>query len=422
MGNLFLATFVIIIFIPVAIYFLNRFKPNEKSILLKILFMGLVIRVGVIFLFSTFVPKVETLSPDAYRYVDSGKNIAANWAGNQDLSHSTKNNISNQHSGYYYVTAVLYLIVGPITYAPAYLNALLGIFSILLMINLLANWFAWKVIRTFALTISFMPSIIMWNSFPLKDTLVFFLVIIIFYNYLMFLKNRTFTSMFLIIAPIYPLYHTRFYLVFVILGTIFASLILFAGELSLKRILRGFAISFFVFVGLFSIGIGNELLNRWEKEANVKQLNRYKDGLTINNRTVHEGDTYNTPLDILKYLPARLITFLFAPFPWQIVNARMAVSFVEMPFWWYMFYFVIKGILFMIKHKHVREFLPLVLYSLLLTVLYSIITGNLGDAYRMRAQVLPIYFMMGSVGLAVKTAKQLKVDTNFILSKNLRVK
>ncbi|MBU1537797.1 hypothetical protein KKF84_20965, partial [Myxococcota bacterium] len=211
-----------------------------------------------------------------------------------------------------------------------------------------------------------------------------------------------------------------YYISFVIIGSILISMVLFAGELSLKRILRAVMVSVVIVVGLMTVGVGKDMLNTWNREADVKHLESYRKGLTVDRSAVHADQEYKSSFDIIKYLPSRLTTFLFAPFPWQLANARVVASFIEMPFWWVLFPFVLSGLMFMLRHKNVREFIPLIVYTLMLTLLYAIVQGNLGTAYRMRAQVLPFFLMMASVGVSVRTAKNLKIDPSMILKKEMR--
>ncbi len=156
-----------------------------------------------------------------------------------------------------------------------------------------------------------------------------------------------------------------------------------------------------------------ELLNRAEQ---------YRRGLTISRSAVHKEHSYKSSFDILRFLPQRTLTFLLAPFPWQIRNLRMVATSLEQPIWWYLFPFVIVGFLFLLRNKHVREFIPLLVYAPVLTLLFSVVQGNMGTAYRMRIQVLPFYLMMAAVGLASHKAKRLGLPQEYLFSPKLREK
>ena len=394
---------------------MRSFPLGERMTLLKILLLGMLLRLGVVFLFAMFMPDPAALAPDAGTYIAVGKIVAQQWSGTPVYNKGVQKRIGGTHPGYYYLVATLFYTFGEHNYLPAYLNTLLGMIALMLLLKILARWFAWDVVKRFALITTFIPSLILWQSFPLKDTVVYFLVTVTFYSYVRYINKRSLNALVVLVISFIPIYFVRFYITFVILGAIFISTILFAGELSLKRISRALISAFVIFVGLLSFGVGGDMVNRWNKEANVKRLETYRRELSVSRSAVHTDQEYTSSFDIIKYLPIRMTTFLFAPFPWQLVNTRTMVAFVEMPLWWTIFPFVIFGIIFMLQHRNVREFIPLIVYTLLLTTLYSIVEGNMGTAYRMRAQVLPFFFMMASVGISVRKAKKMNVNQRLIL-------
>jgi Ca2+/Na+ antiporter len=52
------------------------------------------------------------------------------------------------------------------------------------------------------------------------------------------------------------------------------------------------------------------------------------------------------------------------------------------------------------KHR-LREIAPIIIFTSLLTLTYSIVQGNVGTAYRQRAQLLIFYFVFAAVGFVL---------------------
>ncbi|HEX7174953.1 MAG TPA: hypothetical protein VF240_06705, partial [Pyrinomonadaceae bacterium] len=95
-----------------------------------------------------------------------------------------------------------------------------------------------------------------------------------------------------------------------------------------------------------------------------------------------------------------MIYLLFAPFPWQLVNLRQSLTLPEMLVWWGAFPFLVVGLWFTVRYR-MRQALPILVFTTMLTLAYSVFQGNVGTAYRQRSQLLVFYFIFASVGLVI---------------------
>jgi len=73
------------------------------------------------------------------------------------------------------------------------------------------------------------------------------------------------------------------------------------------------------------------------------------------------------------------------------------ITLPEMLVWWSLFPLLVLGLWFTLKYR-LRQALPILLFTTMLTLAYSIFQGNVGTAYRQRAQLLIFYFMFVAVG------------------------
>ncbi|HEX7176387.1 MAG TPA: hypothetical protein VF240_14075, partial [Pyrinomonadaceae bacterium] len=106
-------------------------------------------------------------------------------------------------------------------------------------------------------------------------------------------------------------------------------------------------------------------------------------------------------------IPVGMIYLLFAPFPWQLVNLRQSLTLPEMLVWWGAFPFLVVGLWFTVRYR-MRQALPILVFTTMLTLAYSVFQGNVGTAYRQRSQLLVFYFIFASVGLVI--ARETKED------------
>jgi hypothetical protein len=94
------------------------------------------------------------------------------------------------------------------------------------------------------------------------------------------------------------------------------------------------------------------------------------------------------------------VYILLSPFPWQWGggSARLLLTIPELIFWWYLFFTaIIPATLYAIR-KRFSDVQPFIFYLLGLLLLYSAMFGNVGLAYRQRAQLLPWLLILAALG------------------------
>jgi len=418
MNNFIPIILVVILFIPIATGLTRRYSATERTTILKIVFLALFVRLALGFLFALFLPD-GYFGPDAIGYINAGKGLAQQWQDpNINVAQFAYTNKS--HFLYQYVCGAIYYIVGDVTFAPAYFNALFGMTALLLLANLLHSIFAFRIVRNFLLLSSFFPSIILFHTYPLKDTLVFLFVMISLYNYTMYIQGKGLFNLFVSIAILFPMYFLRFYLVIILFGIYLLVIFFFAGELSVKKIARSMVAGFVLVVFSFVAGLGPKILEVTERDANVAQLNMHQSDMKTGGSAIFKEQEYKTGMDVVRYFPVRLIMFLFAPFPWQITSTASALAFLEMPIWWLLLPWWIRGFKFSIQHRHARQLLPILLYAVFVTVLFAIVEGNIGTMFRKRAQVLPIFLLLAVVGHSRRVIEMRGYSKDALLAQSLR--
>ena len=102
----------------------------------------------------------------------------------------------------------------------------------------------------------------------------------------------------------------------------------------------------------------------------------------------------------LSTIPLGVLYLLFAPFPWQITSLRQSITLPEMIVWWVSVPLLVLGLWFAVKYR-LRMISPILIFTVMLTLAYSVFQGNVGTAYRQRAQLLVFYFIFVAVGFVL---------------------
>jgi hypothetical protein len=102
----------------------------------------------------------------------------------------------------------------------------------------------------------------------------------------------------------------------------------------------------------------------------------------------------------LTAIPVGIIYLLFAPFPWQLASLRQSMALPEMVIWWLSFPLLVLGLWYGVKQR-LRDVAPIVIFTTMLTLAYSLVQGNVGTAYRQRSQLLVFYFIFVAVGAVI---------------------
>jgi len=73
--------------------------------------------------------------------------------------------------------------------------------------------------------------------------------------------------------------------------------------------------------------------------------------------------------------------------------------------WWASFPMLVLGLWFSIRYR-LRMISPILIFTVMLTFAYSVFQGNVGTAYRQRAQLLVFYFIFVAVGFILIKEKR----------------
>lgn len=309
--------------------------------------------------------------------------------------------------GMLYFVAVIYRIVGQNMLATQYVNSVLGAATAPLAYMIALEIFPHKrVARVCGLLTAFFPSMVLWTSQGLKDGPIIFLLTL---SMLATLKLGNRFSVKYIAAlglSLCGLLTLRFYVFYIIVLSISAAFILGRRRLSAQSFARQFVIMSVVGLGLAYFGVSRYATQQFESYGTFHQLQLMRMDASQSAKSGFGQDIdVSTPAGALSAIPLGLTYLILAPFPWQLASTRQMITLPEMVVWWASLPLLVLGLWFAIKHR-LREVAPILIFTTLLTLTYSILMGNVGTAYRQRAQLLIFYFIFVAIGFVLVKEKR----------------
>jgi hypothetical protein len=128
----------------------------------------------------------------------------------------------------------------------------------------------------------------------------------------------------------------------------------------------------------------------------------------------------STTSGALQTIPIGLVYLFFAPFPWQFGSLRQSLTLPEMAIWWASFPLLALGLWFSLRYR-IRQMSPILIFTSMLTLAYSVFQGNVGTAYRQRSQLLVFYFIFVAVGgVLVKEKREEKQQRESAIALSVR--
>jgi 4-amino-4-deoxy-L-arabinose transferase-like glycosyltransferase len=248
-----------------------------------------------------------------------------------------------------------------------------------------------------ALLVAFLPAFIIWSGQLMKDGLIVFLLVLAMTQVVRLQREFRWLSVAILVFALFGILALRFYIFYMVAVAVAGSFVIGQAG-SLKSVARGLVLLAVVGVALTYLGVLRTATENFERYGDIERLQNSRNDLI---RRADSG--YGEEVDIttaggaLTVLPVGLVYLMLAPFPWQAVSLRGAITMPEMLIWWAMIPLLFSGIRYTIKHK-LREAIPILIFTLMLTVAYSIFQGNVGTAYRQRTQIQVFLFMFIAVG------------------------
>jgi hypothetical protein len=391
----------------IAAWMIIQFK-TDKRFLLQLFASAVLVRILVGTLINVF--QMQTFfGGDALTYDYFGFALLQIWEGNKDYQLAVdvfSRGGAASGWGMLYMVAAIYKIVGRNPLAVQYANSVLGAATAPLAFMISMEIFPNKrVARICALLSAFFPSLVLWSSQGLKDGPIVFLLVLSMLATLKLGNRFSFKYLMALAAALCFLITLRFYVFYIAVLAITVAFILGRRRLTAQTFARQLLIMIVIGVALAYFGVSRYATQQFDAYGNAHQLQLMR--LDASRRAVSgfaEDVDVSSPEGALSALPLGLSYLILAPFPWQLSSVRQAITLPEMIVWWASLPLLVLGLWFAIKYR-LREVAPIIIFMTLLTLTYSILQGNVGTAYRQRAQLLIFYFVFVAIGYVLVKEK-----------------
>lgn len=382
---------------------------SDKKFLLRLFAAGLLIRVVIGLVINEFQLQ-EFFGGDAHGYDLFGYALLKGLQGDQYYLAQANRFVGPTGVGGWgmlYMVAGIYAMVGRNMLAVQFFNAVLGAATAPVIYLCAEHIFKnVKVARYSAYFAAFYPSLVLWSSQGLKDGTIVFLLAISILATLKLGEKLSFKYLAVLTGSLFALLSFRFYIFYMMAAAVAGAFVIGMRRLTAQSLLRQFVAIVAIGLTLTYFGVTRYANVQVEQFSNLRVLQRSREDMAQSAESGFASDVDVTNVaGALSVLPTGLVYLLFAPFPWQLASLRQSITLPEMIVWWASVPLLVLGLWFTIRYR-LRQVSPILIFSFMLTLAYSLFQGNVGTAYRQRSQLLVFYFIFVSVGIVLLQEKR----------------
>lgn len=389
------------LFAGIAVILIGRVKEH-KQFLLRMFIGALLIRILVGTLIFTLHLQ-EFFGGDAITYDAFGYALLRGWGGDHYYSSLANQYVGGVSAGggwgMLYVVAAVYSVIGRNLLAVQYVNAVIGALTAPVIFLCAHHMFDnSKVARIAGLFVAFYPSLVLWSSQGLKDGPIVFLLAISMLATLKLGEKLTIKFLAVLVCALFGLLSLRFYVFYMMVAAAGGSFIIGMRAITAQSFIRQFILVIAIGLSLTYLGVLRYASVQSETFGNLRavELSRLDASQSAKSGFGKDVDV-STTSGAITAIPLGMMYLLFAPFPWELASLRQSITLPEMIVWWSAFPLLVLGLLFTLRYR-LRQALPILIFTSMLTLVYSLFQGNVGNAYRQRSQLLVFYFIFVAVG------------------------
>jgi Dolichyl-phosphate-mannose-protein mannosyltransferase len=377
----------------VIIFAIRYFFPEESEFLTNLFLVALLARL----LFGTLLHVYDWrnfFGGDADTYDVYGNWLMEIWFG---LDNDTAIKTNNSGWGMPYLVAAIYSVVGRNIFAAQCFCGVIGAATAPLVYNCAYQIFGnRRVGKISALLVALYPAFIIWSGQLLKDGLIVFLLVLTITMILQLQKKFSYQAVIVIVLALFGILSLRFY-IFYMVGVAAVGSFVIGLSSSTQSIIKKLIILVLIGFGLTYLGVLRNAEKDIDQYTNLERIQQSRADLARASSGFGQDIDVSTTEGAISAIPIGFVYLMFAPFPWQMNSLSQLMTLPDMLIWWGMMIFLVRGLIYSIKHR-LRNSIAVLMFSLMLTIGYCIFQGNVGMAYRQRTQIQVFLFMFGAVG------------------------
>ncbi len=392
--------FCVLISVPTVIVLARA--PEQRTFLMRLFLIAVMVRI--VLATVIFIGHMEEFfGGDANTYDIFGQSLVAAWHG--DAYHAGKYLSFTQSGasawGMLYLVAGVYELIGPNMLAIQLINAAIGAATAIVVYYVAQSLFSnTRVSKLAALLVAFFPSLILWSSQALKDGLIILALALSILATLRLMEKITVGFVLVLIGALLGLFSLRFYIFYMMSAAVAGSFFLGMKSLSAQGFLQRFVAVAGIGLAFTWFGVLQSASVQFDRYANLRMVQTSREDQAAAGSGFMKDVDVQTTEGALTVIPIGLLYLMFAPFPWDFATLRQTITLPEMVVWWLVFPLLVLGLWYSIKHR-LRQVSPIIIFTTMLTLAYSLFQGNVGTAYRQRSQLLVFYFIFVAVGAII---------------------
>jgi hypothetical protein len=390
----------------IAVLIINRHK-DEGEFLVQVFLLGLFFRMLLGVTIYTF-DWGAFLGGDSRTYDQLGYTLLQVWQGEISLTDEyarRATTVGGSGWGMYYMVATIYAIFGRNPLAAQMFSSVIGAAAApaayFCAIRVFHNK---RVAKASAVIIALFPSLILWSCQLLKDGFIIFLLILTMALVMQLQEKFDYISLALLILTLFCIIALRFYIFYMVAIAVVGSFVIGLSN-SAPAIIRRTLVIVFIGLGLTYLGILRTANTDLEKYGTLESVQRSRQNLAEAESGFGEDLDVSTTAGAIAAIPIGFLYLMLAPFPWQITNFRQAITLPEQLLWWCSIPFLLSGLWYTVRYK-LRGAIAILIFTIMLTLAYSIFQGNVGTAYRQRAQIQVFLFIFIAAGWTLMKEKR----------------
>lgn len=309
--------------------------------------------------------------------------------------------------GMVYLVAAVYGLIGRNMLAVQLMNSVFGAATAVIIYLCAHQVFKnLRVARLAGIAVAFYPSLVLWSAQGLKDGPIVFLLAMAILCTLKLGEKLSMKYIAVLVCALLALVALRFYVFYMICVAIAGAFVIGMQQVTATSFARQFTAIILLGLALTYVGVTRSATVQFERYGNLQTLQRSRDDQARSAKSGFGRDVdVSSTSGAISTIPMGVLYLLFAPFPWQITSLRQSITLPEMVIWWASFPLLVLGLWFAIKYR-LRMISPILIFTVMLTLAYSVFQGNVGTAYRQRAQLLVFYFIFVAVGFVLMKEKR----------------
>jgi hypothetical protein len=397
--------FCVLVSVPTVIVMIR--SHEDRQFLMRLFTLAVLVRIGIAFIIFS-AGWQEFFGGDANTYHLYGESLQQSWHGDDFHGGRYAQFIQSGAGawGMLYVVAAVYEVLGANMFAIQLINASVGASTAIVVYKVTQMLFNnSRVSKVAALLVAFFPSLILWSSQALKDALIIMALALCILATLKLMQKISLSYLLVLAICLSALLSLRFYIFYMMAAAVGGSFVIGLKSANPANFIHRFVAIAVIGLVFTWFGVIRFAAVQFEKYGNLQmvQMSRMDQARNADSGFAKDVDVQTTE-GALTVIPIGLVYLLFAPFPWQLASLRQSIALPEMIVWWAAFPLLVLGWWYAVRHR-LRQVSPIVLFTTMLTLAYSVFQGNVGTAYRQRSQLLIFYFIFVAVGAVILKEK-----------------